>query len=459
MLNENVIVKVANVLATNSIETQAINASLEIVCESLSFDGGLVYEMDHDNSLHLKEHLVLTKAPIHRRVAMAEIADKYCKDLSTDRMTYVTKKTKSMHSELLVNYHVQALLIISLVDENMSRIGFIIFYSQFEKEDLLEEELSIAKTALYMLAHYIEVRIHQRKLSFSQTSFESILDNTGIDIYVNDFYNHDILYVNKSMAAPYGGIEKFKNKKCYEILFPEQNGPCSFCPQQHIIDEQGNPTKVYTWDYKRAMDGSWFRVFSSAFRWVDGRLGHVVSSADITDNKHNEELINYMANYDSLTKLPNRRKLVTDLEKIISQSIPIKTYILFFDIDGFKAINDNYGHDAGDDFLVQLGDFFTSIDILKDVVYRHGGDEFVAIVDGTMTENQIEELIRTIHTRFTTPWLLKKGEVTCNTSVGIASFPQDGNTVEMLLHKADQAMYKIKKTGGGDMCFNHQLKM
>lgn len=100
-------------------------------------------------------------------------------------------------------------------------------------------------------------------------------------------------------------------------------------------------------------------MFSAAFRWVDGRLAHVVSSADITDNKRNEALVEYLANYDSLTNLPNRRMLVKECERRIDKTQEGgEGYLLFFDIDGFKKINDTFGHEAGDEFLVQLGQFF-----------------------------------------------------------------------------------------------------
>ena len=85
-------------------------------------------------------------------------------------------------------------------------------------------------------------------------------------------------------------------------------------------DENGEPTKIYSWDYQRPFDGSWFRVFSAAFRWGGRQTAHVVSSADITDNKRNEALVEYLANYDSLTNLPNRRMLVKECERRIDKT-------------------------------------------------------------------------------------------------------------------------------------------
>lgn len=310
-----------------------------------------------------------------------------------------------------------------------------------------------------MLGRYIGVRVYQNKISFAKNSLESILDNTGIDIYVNDFHTHKVLWVNKSMAAPYGGPSAFLGKVCWQVLFPGQDGPCEFCPQKNLLDEDGNPSKVYIWDYQRPFDGSWFRVFSAAFRWVDGRLAHVVSSADITDNKRNEELIEYLANFDSLTGLPNRRKLINDCTILIDHiQNRGNGYLLFFDLDGFKAINDNYGHDSGDEFLIQLGEFFLGIPMLKNRMYRHGGDEFVALINGSVMKDNIRSLVNFIHERFKKPWPLKKGNVFCNTSVGVACYPEDGNTSEELIRKADHAMYEIKKKGGAGICFYEEIE-
>lgn len=94
-----------------------------------------------------------------------------------------------------------------------------------------------------------------------------------------------------------------------------------------------------------------------------------------------------MANYDVLTGLPNRRMLIEECKNRIDNAKEDEQgYVIFFDIDGFKVINDNYGHDAGDEFLIKLGEFFSSIPLLKNSVYRNGGDEFVAVIGGDITK-------------------------------------------------------------------------
>lgn len=459
-IDSSIILKLSNILANKRIDTQAIQSALKLICDKFQFDIGAIYEIDQYNVFNLKEYYTQQELEVFSNFALENIPMEHQEQLAAEDLVCIERSpaNNSFETDLLDLFRVNAATLTSIVDENNRISAFIVFSTLSHKNNLSSFDLELLKVLLSMLDKYIGIRVYQNKLSFARVSLESILDNTGIDIYVNDFYTHDILYVNKSMAAPYGGIDKFVNGKCWQVLFIGQQGPCEFCPQQHIIDEDGNPTKVYTWDYQRPFDGSWFRVFSAAFRWSDGRLAHVVSSADITDNKRNEELIQYLANYDSLTNLPNRRMLVAECERRINNAqAGEKGYILFFDIDGFKKINDEFGHDAGDEFLIKLGEFFSAIPMLKNSIYRNGGDEFVAVLDGIITEDNIRSLASFIHERFHKPWYLTKGTASCNVSIGVACYPEDGRTANELLQRADQAMYKVKKTGGANISFAKEL--
>lgn len=459
-MKNDIILTFANLLVGNKIDTQSIIQSLMLICDNFLFDCGLLYENDPQNSLILKEHYNPSRMRLRKNIIIEEISSEIYSQLKIEPIIYDDGiKCSTTNLDLHRYFYAQSVFILPLLDEDSSICGLIVLMNASEKERLCNYESETLFAILNMLARYVSIRLYQNKLEFARKSLEGILDNTGIDIYVNDFYTHDILYVNKSMAAPYGGISAFEGKKCWEVLFPGTTGQCEFCPQKELIDEHNNPTKIYSWNYQRYFDGAWFRVFSAAFRWVDGRLAHVVSSADITDNKRNEEIIKNMANYDQLTKLPNRRLLVIDCEKRVNLAAENeKGYVLFFDIDGFKAINDTLGHDAGDEFLVNLGEFFNSISLLKDSIYRNGGDEFVAIINGSIEESGLITLLDFIFERFKNPWILKTGNIVCNTSIGIACYPEDGVTAEDLLYIADQAMYQVKKAGGGGICFGRDVK-
>lgn len=459
-LNETLLAALADMFASKKVNSESIGRYLKLICDEFYFDCGFVYEIDQNNVFCLKEHCVSHDTPFHKDFSIESISPDMQAYLTKEPLLYIRRESaKAPHEiELLDFFFAASLAVVAVVDDSADACGFLVFAGSGAEKKLPGSQLRLLSILLNMLERNIGARTYHNKLCFAQDAFESILDNTGIDIYVNDFYTHEILYVNKSMAAPYGGKKQFMGTECWKTLFPGQSGPCEFCPQHNLIDEEGNPTRVYSWDYQRPFDGSWFRVFSSAFRWVDGRLAHVVSSADITENKRNEALIHYMANYDPLTDLPNRRMLVSECERRINHANPGKKgYVLFFDIDGFKAINDNYGHDAGDEFLIQLGKFFTSIPMLKGAIYRNGGDEFVAVIGDDVTEANIRSLSAFIHERFKKPWTLKHGIVYCNTSIGVACYPEDGTSAETLVNKADQAMYQVKKAGGAGICFGYEL--
>lgn len=460
--NDELILALSGILSARQADGEAIKESLKLLCGAFPFDYGLVYEMDQQCRFQLKEYCMPREIPLREAFALEDIGPGCRARLAGEAVSFIAGGDRDAPDEaaaLLRFFSASSLAVSAIGDGQSGLVGVLVFAGTGPEKAFSDADRGALAVLLPLLGNYAGMRMYRNKLSFTRSFLESLLDNTGIDIYINDFHTHEILYVNRSMAAPYGGVSEFLGKTCWKVLFPGQTGPCAFCPQKKIVDEQGNPAKVHMWNYQRPFDGSWFRVFSTAFRWMDGRLAHLVSSADITENKRNEALIEYMANYDQLTKLPNRRMLVGECERRINSATETeKGYVLFFDIDGFKAVNDSFGHDAGDEFLVKLGEFFSGIPMIKDAAYRNGGDEFVAIVGGEeITKENVRNLASFIIERFNKPWELKKGFISCGISVGVACYPEDGTTAEELLHKADLAMYQVKKSGGGGLCFGYQV--
>lgn len=460
-LKNSKVLALAELLKGKEIKSSAVAAALELLCKSALFEYGLIYELDRPKIFTLKENYASAVIKLPKYLAPNNVILENKTYWLEKGVHYINKNQPidSLQVQLLELCSAHALLFAPLIDDKKRIYGFVGLFNIDSTVVLDDDDEKILVMMLYMLIRYLEGRMYQRRIKEILNTMESILNNTGIDVYVNDLESHDILYVNESMAAPYGGRESFIGRKCWEVLFPGQTAPCSFCPKNKIVDENGVPTKVYSWDYQRPFDKAWFRVFSAAFQWGNGRMAHVVSSADISENKQNEAMIERLANFDQLTKLPNRRMLVKECERRIDQATAEeKGYLLFFDIDGFKAINDNYGHDAGDEFLIQVSEFFSDIDLLRENIYRNGGDEFIAIIGGeSVGKDCIRDLAKVIHRRFDKPWQLTKGDVFCNISIGVACYPEDGIAAEALLKKADQAMYKVKKSGGAGLCFGYQL--
>ena len=156
-----------------------------------------------------------------------------------------------------------------------------------------------------------------------------------------------------------------------------------------------------------------------------------------------------LAHHDALTGLANRRLLVDFLDKTIALASRNKNAfaVIFIDLDGFKPVNDTYGHDAGDLLLKEIAQRLSRTVRESDIVARVGGDEFV-IVTGEINRDSGAGLIaRRIITIITAPVIIEGNSVSVGASIGISIFPSHGNDSESLIQMADQAMYRVKKTG------------
>ncbi len=306
---------------------------------------------------------------------------------------------------------------------------------------------TLTTAVLSLVASDIYAR-YNHKGRFLSHFLEHAIDNTGVDIYIVDYHTCDILYMNRSMAAPYGTPEELFGQKCYRVLYQDKTEPCDFCPKRMLLDEEGNPTKLYSWDYQRPFDGSWFRVFSAAFRWEDNRLAHVITSMNITEDKRNKYLIERMALFDALTDIPNRRAFERDFERVVEQSVRENKpgFILFLDLDNFKHINDAFGHEKGDALLQTVAAYLDNFSNEHRKVYRYGGDEFILLI-GDVEFEAVTALVSLFLSRFSEPWPLGGLEYFCTVSIGVASYPVDGVTYDTLLNAADRAMYEAKKKG------------
>lgn len=177
---------------------------------------------------------------------------------------------------------------------------------------------------------------------------------------------------------------------------------------------------------------------------------HIGIAIDITDRKHNEERIQFLAHHDVLTELPNRSLCVQRLQAALAQA-PItgeKVAVLFIDLDRFKSINDTLGHHIGDGLLRSVAARLTQAVRGRDTVSRLGGDEFVVVMRDVAGREDVQQLVerRLIpHIRQSHP--VEGHELNVSCSVGIAVYPEDGSDIDELMRRADAAMYEAKTTG------------
>jgi diguanylate cyclase (GGDEF)-like protein len=181
----------------------------------------------------------------------------------------------------------------------------------------------------------------------------------------------------------------------------------------------------------------------------------LVIISDITEQKAAEAKLLALANYDSLTGLPNRTLLLDRIERGLEHAIRhAKSMAVFFvDLDKFKQVNDSLGHKAGDELLViiakRLGDKLRK----EDTVARLGGDEFVIMIEDVTSAEAISALVTEISDLIDIPVTLGSQTVSVSSSIGIAMYPGDGLSAEDLLKNADIAMYHAKEQGRSNFQF------
>ena len=177
--------------------------------------------------------------------------------------------------------------------------------------------------------------------------------------------------------------------------------------------------------------------------------------SDITEKKKADELILQQANYDNLTKLPNRKMFIDRLEHEIkvSHRKKKKLALIFLDLDNFKIINDSRGHDYGDALLVEAGKRITDCVRETDTVARIGGDEFTIILSDLSDIFKIESICQKILLALNKPFYIFEMPTYISASIGITLYPNDANTTFELLKNADQAMYLAKDLGRNRFCY------
>lgn len=173
----------------------------------------------------------------------------------------------------------------------------------------------------------------------------------------------------------------------------------------------------------------------------------LTQKALISEAKRSEARLNYLANHDQLTRLPNRLLLKEKLESALvnAEANNEELAVLFIDLDHFKSVNDKLGHLAGDRYLQGVVARLQSSLRHNDILARWGGDEFVAVIERLRGEDGVEDAIGRLSAHLRRPIKLDGHHVIPAASIGVARFPEDGTTVMQLLQTADAVMYEHKE--------------
>ncbi|MBB2942463.1 diguanylate cyclase (GGDEF)-like protein/PAS domain S-box-containing protein [Actinoplanes lutulentus] len=196
----------------------------------------------------------------------------------------------------------------------------------------------------------------------------------------------------------------------------------------------------------RSADGEyrWFEFTASNQMHNPALSGVVINARDISENRAFQERLTHEAQHDPLTGLPNRRRMQDVLDSSLA-STPVA--VLFVDLDGFKPVNDVHGHEVGDELLRQVSDRLTACVRETDVLSRVGGDEFVVLMPGVLSEKDAATMSGRIRYVLELPFRIGGQEILIGASIGVHLAPAAENP-DAALRAADHAMYAIKHAGG-----------
>jgi diguanylate cyclase (GGDEF)-like protein/PAS domain S-box-containing protein len=290
------------------------------------------------------------------------------------------------------------------------------------------------------------LRNNAERMSLSASVFEHAHDG----IFITDGHAH-ILEVNPAFTEITGySRDEALGKTPQELHFASHDK--SFFDR--LRENQGNDIqwRGEVWNKRKSNDvyAAWLDLFT--VRDEHGAISHYVGLfSDITQIKEHQQNLEHMAYHDALTQLPNRTLLADRLQHALARASRSGEWlaVCYFDLDGFKPINDTLGHEAGDRLLVQLAARIRACLREADTIARLGGDEFALLLSDLHTVQECEQTLNRLLDAIHTPFLISEKPVHISASIGYTLFPLDDNEPDMLLRHADHAMYQAKTSGGG----------
>jgi diguanylate cyclase (GGDEF)-like protein/PAS domain S-box-containing protein len=325
------------------------------------------------------------------------------------------------------------------------------FHGQLDCLHMQDDGISTVRIALTDVTKRkrIEAELRIAAITFESQEGMVVTDPKGV-----------ILRVNRAFTQLTGYNEKEAIGQTPAMLKSGRQDPAFYLRMWETLKEK-NYWQGEMWNKRKngKIYAEWLTI--SGVIGSDGQISNYVGVfSEITQNKEAEAEIHRLAYYDPLTQLPNRRLLYDRLGQALASSSRSGRYgaVLFLDLDNFKTLNDTLGHDVGDLMLTEVAQRLNKAVREGDTIARLGGDEFVllleelsddaneAAIQAGLIGDKVQELIAA-------PYLLKKFEFTCTTSIGISLFFSHDESIDDLLKHADIAMYQAKKDGRNGLRF------
>jgi diguanylate cyclase (GGDEF)-like protein/PAS domain S-box-containing protein len=288
----------------------------------------------------------------------------------------------------------------------------------------------------------------QKSLSLVKSTFESSSDGiivVGDNGTITD-YNNQLINM---LQIPQAILDSNQESDFLDYVYQQLEQSEEFIAKMHELHVNKEEISI---DVIKFKNGKIFECYSQPHKLDQETIGRILNFRDITKRAILEKELEYQATHDALTGLDNRVKLHEKMKIAIKNAEKTgSTFgVLFIDFDRFKLINDSLSHAVGDELLKSVSERLSSTIHPEDTLARLGGDEFVIILmdipSNTILQARVGELIGI----FQLPFNLGTREVVLTASIGVSVYPDDGETVDVLLRNADVAMYRAKAYKGNN---------
>lgn len=308
---------------------------------------------------------------------------------------------------------------------------------------------AVISQVLYKQQLVKEHRQMQEAVRESEERYRRLVELSpdGIAIHCKGLFS----FVNPAGARILGAAraEQLTNRSIYDIVHPDCRAIVR--SRMQLLEAQPGSAPWIEEKYVR-LDGAVIDVEVASISFsLEGKLTVQTIFRDIAERKQVEQRLEYLALYDSLTGLPNRALFFDRMDQLLAlaKRNHFVLALLSMDLDHFKNINDTLGHEVGDLLLQEASKRMASSTRKSDTVARMGGDEFIGICGRITAAEDAVVVARKIVAVLAEPFDLKGHRCTISASIGISLYPGDGDNAEVLLNKADQAMYRVKQGGKG----------
>jgi diguanylate cyclase (GGDEF)-like protein/PAS domain S-box-containing protein len=318
-----------------------------------------------------------------------------------------------------------------------------------------EDEVGHLSQAIHDMVQNLTREIRQRREAEAGLKLAAkVFEQNSEAIIVTDAHNK-VVTVNRAFTEITGYTEDEVLGRDPKVMASGRQSPQFYHAMwQELLDKDVWRGEIWNKRKNGEIFPEWLTI--STVRDEQGAITHYIGVfIDITERKREEERMLRLANYDSLSGLPNRNLLADRVEQAVAHAERhgSKLAMLFIDLDHFKNINDSLGHDVGDELLKQVSDRLRICLRRADTLARLGGDEFIALLTDIGSEAEAAFVAEKMIANFASDFEVGGHQMHITPSIGITVCPDDGNTQVQLMRNADLAMYRAKEEGRNRFAF------